>query len=313
MHRASATHVAELIHAFNERGFAALDPRRGGGRPRRIDADQRAAIVKVALARPADLGEPFTDWSLTKLRAHLLRERVVPAISRSQLWRILHEARHPLPAPQDLEGLARSRLRGQEEPRPRPLRPSARRVRRVLCLDEFGPAQPPATPGARLAAEQASPPASGRPTGAPRGCATCSPPTTRRPGGCTATSGRPRPGARCASCCARCGPASTSTSSSCSTTSARTTSRSSCDWAAEHDIELVYLPTYSSWLNLIECQFQALRRFTLNGHRLREPRRAGRRHPCLPALAQPQRPARQALAHQGRGASFAPERCGMRH
>ena len=37
------------------------------------------------------------------------------------------------------------------------------------------------------------------------------------------------------------------------------------DWAAGHDIELVYLPTYSSWLNLIECQFQALRRFALNG------------------------------------------------
>ena len=32
-----------------------------------------------------------------------------------------------------------------------------------------------------------------------------------------------------------------------------------------HDIELVYLPTYASWLNLIECQFQALRRFALNG------------------------------------------------
>ena len=37
------------------------------------------------------------------------------------------------------------------------------------------------------------------------------------------------------------------------------------EWAADHDIELVYLPTYSSWLNLIECQFQALRRFALNG------------------------------------------------
>ena len=30
-------------------------------------------------------------------------------------------------------------------------------------------------------------------------------------------------------------------------------------WAADHDIEFVFLPTYSSWLNLIECQFQALR------------------------------------------------------
>ena len=41
--------------------------------------------------------------------------------------------------------------------------------------------------------------------------------------------------------------------------------RELCDWAAAHDIELVYLPTYSSWLNLIECQFQALQRFALNG------------------------------------------------
>jgi transposase len=32
------------------------------------------------------------------------------------------------------------------------------------------------------------------------------------------------------------------------------------DWTSEHDIELVDLPTYASWLNLIECQFQALRR-----------------------------------------------------
>ena len=36
-------------------------------------------------------------------------------------------------------------------------------------------------------------------------------------------------------------------------------------WIADQDIEFVFLPTYSSWLNLIECQFQALRSFALNG------------------------------------------------
>jgi transposase len=36
-------------------------------------------------------------------------------------------------------------------------------------------------------------------------------------------------------------------------------------WAVLRDIEFVFLPTYSSWLNLIECQFQALRAFALNG------------------------------------------------
>src|ERR1019366_4263375 len=91
MFQASATHVAALIHAFNAEGFAALDPHWGGGRPRRIESDERIAIVKVALARPSGRTEPFTSWSLNKLRAHLLRSRTVPAISRSQLWRILHE------------------------------------------------------------------------------------------------------------------------------------------------------------------------------------------------------------------------------
>ncbi|WP_211300425.1 hypothetical protein [Nocardia fluminea] len=30
-------------------------------------------------------------------------------------------------------------------------------------------------------------------------------------------------------------------------------------------VELVFVPTYSSWLNRIECEFAALRYFALNG------------------------------------------------
>ncbi len=45
----------------------------------------------MALASPRELGEPSTDWSLTKLRDHLLRTRVVPTISGSQLRRIMRE------------------------------------------------------------------------------------------------------------------------------------------------------------------------------------------------------------------------------
>jgi transposase len=36
-------------------------------------------------------------------------------------------------------------------------------------------------------------------------------------------------------------------------------------WCAAHDIELVFLPTYGSWLNWIEAEFAALRYFALNG------------------------------------------------
>ena len=37
------------------------------------------------------------------------------------------------------------------------------------------------------------------------------------------------------------------------------------EWAATNSIELAYTPTYSSWLNRIEAQFQALRYFALDG------------------------------------------------
>jgi transposase len=37
------------------------------------------------------------------------------------------------------------------------------------------------------------------------------------------------------------------------------------EWAAANNVELAYTPTYTSWLNRIEAQFQALRYFTLDG------------------------------------------------
>ncbi|WP_238847167.1 transposase [Nocardia arthritidis] len=37
------------------------------------------------------------------------------------------------------------------------------------------------------------------------------------------------------------------------------------DWCTGNDVELVFLPTYSSWLNWIECEFTALRYFALGG------------------------------------------------
>jgi hypothetical protein len=36
-------------------------------------------------------------------------------------------------------------------------------------------------------------------------------------------------------------------------------------WCKDHDIELVFTPANASWLNWMEPEFAALRRFTLNG------------------------------------------------
>jgi transposase len=83
-----------VIHAFNERGLAALDPQWAGGRPRRISNADVAFIVATATTRPETLGLPFTHWSVRKLAAYLRRnhQRVV-RVSRERLRQILREAK----------------------------------------------------------------------------------------------------------------------------------------------------------------------------------------------------------------------------
>ena len=210
LHRASATHVAELIHAFNAEGFAALDPRPGGGRPRRIDPDPRAEIAKVALARPADRGELFT-WN-----------------------RVLDLYANP-PA-----GV------------------------RVLCLDEFGPLniQPRLGHGWHRSKRPGRFRATYKRTAGVRHLlAAYDPATGRLCGHIRATKAWREVRELLRSLRARFAEHLVVVLDNFSPHHTQELR----DWVACHDIELVYLPTYASWLNLIECKFQALRRFALNG------------------------------------------------
>ena len=71
MARTDESHVRKVIHAFNERGFGSLDPDYRGGRPRKTTPEQRDRIVAVARARPDTQGVALTRWSLAKLSEHL--------------------------------------------------------------------------------------------------------------------------------------------------------------------------------------------------------------------------------------------------
>lgn len=81
--------VRRVIRDFNTDGMASLRPPTGDGRPRRIDDTARERIREIALARPGDLGQPGTHWSLATLRRYLVRHRVVTAISKEHLRRVL--------------------------------------------------------------------------------------------------------------------------------------------------------------------------------------------------------------------------------
>ena len=84
------SHVRRVIHEFNERGMASLDPDYRGGRPRRISCEQRRQAVAVAGARPDTQGVALTRWSLPRLAEHLAELGL--EISPAHLGRVLAEA-----------------------------------------------------------------------------------------------------------------------------------------------------------------------------------------------------------------------------
>lgn len=87
----SDQYIRQIIHYFNDDGLPSLEPRYGGGRPADITPEQKAEIVELALMPPQILGLPFTQWSLSKLKAEVLRRKIVKNISHEWLRQILKE------------------------------------------------------------------------------------------------------------------------------------------------------------------------------------------------------------------------------
>ncbi len=78
------------VHRLNASGFATFEKSPGRtGRPIIIDGQQVRALIRVALSRPEDLGLPFTQWSVSKLRAYCLKEGLIPAITDEWVRRLL--------------------------------------------------------------------------------------------------------------------------------------------------------------------------------------------------------------------------------
>lgn len=78
------------VHRFNASGFTTFEKQPNHpGRPIIIDGQQVRALIRVALGRPEDLGLPFTQWSVSKLRAYCLKEGLIPPISDEWVRRLL--------------------------------------------------------------------------------------------------------------------------------------------------------------------------------------------------------------------------------
>jgi len=81
--------VYSVLHAFDQSGLDVIAQVGRGGAASRFTADQRATIIQIADRPPYELGLPHGRWSLANLRDYLIRHRVVTAISREHLRRVL--------------------------------------------------------------------------------------------------------------------------------------------------------------------------------------------------------------------------------
>lgn len=79
------------LHAFHQHGFASLQGPRGIGTPAGLTQAQIATICRLADQSPTAVGLPYGRWSLAKLRAYLLKQRILKAISREHLRRVLEK------------------------------------------------------------------------------------------------------------------------------------------------------------------------------------------------------------------------------
>jgi len=106
-----------VIHALNERGFDALDPKPSEDAARRSVSSSAPGSPAIARTSPADWGlTGFSTWSLTKLRDHLLTEGIVAAISRENAAADPARQRGVVANDHDVEGLHRSGFHPEDAP-----------------------------------------------------------------------------------------------------------------------------------------------------------------------------------------------------
>lgn len=132
--------VRQIIHRFNDGGLAAIEWYsfwQVRDTPRKFLADVVEQIAEVALSSPKAL-IGMTQWSLSKLRAYLLSQKIIPSISLSWLRTLLLRF-----------GIRWRHTKTWKESKDPEFALKYRRIRRLyrrrpaggrrICVDEFGP------------------------------------------------------------------------------------------------------------------------------------------------------------------------------
>ena len=84
------TTVYDWVHRFNQEGFVSFEAvPNPQGRPSSLSSRQVRQLIATALARPSDLGLPFTHWSIAKLQDYCHQKQLLPIFSDEWVRRLL--------------------------------------------------------------------------------------------------------------------------------------------------------------------------------------------------------------------------------
>jgi len=132
--------VRQIIHRFNSGGLEAIEwyPwMQARGRPRKFLADVVEQIICIALSPPQQV-IGMTQWSLSKLRAYVVEQKILDYVSLEWLRTLLHRY-----------GIRWRRTKTWKESKDPDFWPKFQRIRRLyrhrpiggrrICIDEFGP------------------------------------------------------------------------------------------------------------------------------------------------------------------------------
>jgi transposase len=91
--RRSGDAVSHLVARFNSEGWAALDPRHGGGTVPVYDQTLRERILREARRPPTPEADGTASWSLNTLQKALRSAPDgLPKVSTYTIWQVLHQA-----------------------------------------------------------------------------------------------------------------------------------------------------------------------------------------------------------------------------
>jgi len=86
----SSDYARYVIHGFNERGFEVFKSKyKNCGSSPKFSNEQRQMVIDIGLSKPRDLGLPFTEWSLPKLKEYIIGNTDIDYVSHETIRRIL--------------------------------------------------------------------------------------------------------------------------------------------------------------------------------------------------------------------------------